>query len=123
MFNCEQEPLSLLLELTPKLAKKRYRQSIYDAWDHKCGYCEEQATSLDHIVPRFRSGSSNRNNLLPCCKRCNANKASSKMEDWYQQQDYFTNVRMNKIQAWMQLGTIEQIDYNTETTLGLFAAG
>lgn len=45
------------------------------------------------------------------------------MEDWYQQQDYFTNVRMNKIQAWMQLGTIEQIDYNTETTLGLFAAG
>lgn len=123
MFNCEQEPLSLLIELTPKLAKKRYRQSIYDAWDHKCGYCEEQATSLDHIVPRFRSGSSNRNNLLPCCKRCNANKASSKMEDWYQQQDYFTNVRMNKIQAWMQLGTIEQIDYNTETALGLFAAG
>jgi len=123
MFNCEQEPLSLLIELTPKLAKKRYRQSIYDAWDHKCGYCEEQATSLDHIVPRFRSGSSNRNNLLPCCKRCNANKASSKMEDWYQQQDYFTTVRMNKIQAWMQLGTIEQIDYNTETTLGLFAAG
>lgn len=123
MFNCEQEPLSLLLELTPKLAKKRYRQSIYDAWDHKCGYCEEQATSLDHIVPRFRSGSSNRNNLLPCCKRCNANKASSKMEDWYQQQDYFTTVRMNKIQAWMQLGTIEQIDYNTETALGLFAAG
>ena len=123
MFNCEQEPLSLLIKLTPKLAKKRYRQSIYDAWDHKCGYCEEQATSLDHIVPRFRSGSSNRNNLLPCCKRCNANKASSKMEDWYQQQDYFTTVRMNKIQAWMQLGTIEQIDYNTETTLGLFAAG
>lgn len=123
MFNCEQEPLSLLIELTPKLAKKRYRQSIYDAWDHKCGYCEEQATSLDHIVPRFRSGSSNRNNLLPCCKRCNANKASSKMEDWYQQQDYFTDVRMSKIQAWMQLGTIEQIDYNTETTLGLFAAG
>jgi len=123
MFNCEQEPLSLLIELTPKLAKKRYRQSIYDAWDHKCGYCEEQATSLDHIVPRFRSGSSNRNNLLPCCKRCNANKASSKMEDWYQQQDYFTTVRMNKIQAWMQLGTIEQIDYNTETALGLFAAG
>ena len=123
MFNCEQEPLSLLIELTPKLAKKRYRQSIYDAWDHKCAYCDEQATSLDHIIPRFKSGSSNRNNLLPCCKRCNANKASSKMEDWYQQQDYFTTVRMNKIQAWMQLGTIEQIDYNTEAALGLFAAG
>lgn len=123
MFNCEQEPLSLLIELTPKLAKKRYRQSIYDAWDYKCGYCDEQATSLDHIVPRFRSGSSNRNNLIPCCKRCNANKASTKMEDWYQQQAYFTDARMDRIKAWMQLGTIDQIDYNTETTLGLFAAG
>jgi hypothetical protein len=123
MFNCEQEPLSLLIELTPKLAKKRYRQSIYDAWGHRCGYCEDQATSLDHIIPRFRSGSSNRNNLLPCCRRCNANKASTKMEEWYQQQDYFTDARMQKIVAWMQLGTIEQFDYNTETTLSLFAAG
>lgn len=102
MFNCEQEPLSLLIELTPKLAKKRYRQSIYDAWDHKCAYCDEQATSLDHIIPRFKSGSSNRNNLLPCCRRCNANKASSKMEDWYKQQDFFCQVRMDRINAWVK---------------------
>jgi hypothetical protein len=42
MFNCEQDPLSLLLELTPKLAKRRYRQSIYESWDYKCGYCGEK---------------------------------------------------------------------------------
>ena len=83
MFRDEQEPLTLLLELSPRLAKKRYRQSIYEAWHHKCGYCGEMATSLDHIVPRFRSGSSNRNNLVPACRSCNANKASSCMEDWY----------------------------------------
>ena len=64
MFRDEQEPLTLLLELSPRLAKKRYRQSIYEAWHHKCGYCGEMATSLDHIVPRFRSGSNNRNNLV-----------------------------------------------------------
>jgi 5-methylcytosine-specific restriction endonuclease McrA len=123
MFNCEQEPLSLLLELTPKLAKKRYRQSIYDAWDHKCGYCEDQATSLDHIVPRFRSGSSNRNNLLPCCKRCNANKASSKMEEWYPQQTYYTEVRMNRIEAWIHQEIIDLFTYNIETVPDTFAAG
>ena len=104
MFNCEQEPLALLIELTPKLAKKRYRQSIYEAWDCKCGYCGDDATSLDHIVPRFKSGTSNRNNLVPACRRCNSNKASAKMEEWYEQQEFFTQARMDKIKAWMDQG-------------------
>jgi len=100
MFNCEQEPLSLLLELTPKLAKKRYRQSIYDSWDHKCAYCQAEATSLDHIIPRFKSGSNNRNNLIPACRTCNSNKASTKMEDWYPQQEFFDEMQLKKIKAW-----------------------
>jgi hypothetical protein len=101
MFNCEQDPLALLIELTPKLAKKRYRQSIYEAWDCKCGYCGEEATSLDHIVPKFRSGSSNRNNLIPACRRCNTNKASNQMEEWYEQQSFFSFAKIKKIKDWM----------------------
>ena len=121
MFNCEQDPLTLLIELTPKLAKKRYRQSIYDAWDCKCGYCGDEATSLDHVVPRFRSGSSNRNNLIPACRRCNANKASAKMEEWYQQQEFFTQARMDKIKSWMDQ---EFIDFSSVSTnsLGYYVA-
>lgn len=123
MFNCEQEPLALLIELTPKLAKKRYRQSIYDAWDCKCGYCGEEATSLDHIIPRFRSGSSNRNNLIPACRRCNTNKASARMEEWYRQQDFFTEVRLNRIRNWMQEDFVNTIPYNMNTAFPDFAAG
>jgi len=111
MFNCEQEPLALLIELTPKLAKKRYRQSIYDAWDSKCGYCGDQATSLDHIIPRFRSGSSNRNNLLPACRRCNSSKASTPVETWYQSQDFFCQAKMDKIKSWMQQDIIDLFAY------------
>lgn len=111
MFNCEQDPLALLIELTPKLAKKRYRQSIYEAWDCKCGYCGEEATSLDHIIPRFRSGSSNRNNLIPACRRCNTNKASAKMEEWYCQQDFYTDIQYNKIKAWMNQETVDLFCY------------
>ena len=102
MFNNEQEPLSLLIEITPKLAKRRYRQSIYEAWDHCCGYCGDKATSLDHIVPRFKSGSSNRNNLVPACRRCNQNKASNDMEEWYRQQDYFCEERLERLVAWAE---------------------
>ena len=123
MFNCEQDPLSLLIELTPKLAKRRYRQSIYEAWNCKCGYCGEEATSLDHIVPRFKSGSSNRNNLIPACRRCNTNKASAKMEDWYRQQEYFSEEQLKRIQAWMLQDVIDIFVYNMDTKMSQFAVG
>ena len=102
MFCSQHEPLALLVELTPKLAKKRFRESIYEAWDHKCGYCNKEATSLDHIIPRFKSGSSNRSNLIPACSKCNANKASADMETWYRQQEYFTEEKLDRIKTWMK---------------------
>jgi hypothetical protein len=108
MFSCEQEPIALLLELSPKLAKKRYRESIYQAWGYKCGYCGDNATSLDHIIPRFKSGSSNRNNLLPACRSCNANKASSKMEEWFLSQPFFTQEKLDRINAWIDNENFEQ---------------
>ena len=123
MFNCEQDPLSLLLELTPKLAKRRYRQSIYEAWDYKCGYCGEKATSLDHIIPRFRSGSNNRNNLLPACQRCNNHKGSNKMEEWYQKQNYFCDVKLIRIKAWIAQETVDIFAYNNDMIIPVLVAG
>ena len=116
MFSSAHDPLALLIELTPKLAKKRFREHIYEAWDHKCGYCEELATSLDHVIPRFKSGSSNRNNLVPACCRCNTAKASIKMEEWYQQQEFFTQARMDRIKSWINQEVVELFVYSVETT-------
>jgi hypothetical protein len=115
MFNSEQDPLALLIELTPKLAKKRYRQSIYEAWDYKCAYCEAEATSLDHIVPRFRSGSSNRNNLVPACRRCNTSKASTKVQEWFENQEFFCQARMDRINSWMEQKPIDVFVYQVDT--------
>ena len=116
MFSSANDPLALLIELTPKLAKKRFRAHIYEAWDHKCGYCEELATSLDHVIPRFKSGSSNRNNLVPACRRCNTAKASTKMEEWYQQQEFFTQARMDRIKSWTNQEVVELFVYSVDTT-------
>jgi hypothetical protein len=107
MFADEHAPLALLVEITPKLAKKRFREDIYKAWDYSCAYCEDPATSLDHIVPRFKSGSSNRNNLVPACRRCNSNKASSEVETWYSQQEFFSQARMEKIKFWMSQDVLD----------------
>jgi 5-methylcytosine-specific restriction endonuclease McrA len=115
MFCDEHAPLALLVELTPKSAKKRFRESIYIAWDYECAYCGDPATSLDHIVPRFKSGSSNRNNLIPACRRCNSNKASNTVEAWYRQQDFFNQVRMEKIEAWMSQEVVDIFSYPHQT--------
>ena len=122
MFNCERDPLTLLVELTPKLAKRRYRQSIYEAWDYCCGYCNEPATSLDHIIPKFNSGSSYRNNLIPACRSCNANKASLKMEDWYKQQTFFDEIKLEKIKKWSSEDVSDLLEYTRYNNRFSFAS-
>ena len=122
MFNCEREPLALLVELTPKLAKRRYRESIYEAWNHCCGYCNEPATSLDHIVPKFKSGSSHRNNLIPACRSCNRDKASLKMEDWYLNQKFFSEDQLLKINKWINQDMTSSLGYNSYLPKLSFAA-
>lgn len=114
MFCDEHAPLALLVEVTPKLAKKRFRENIYKAWDYKCAYCEEQATSLDHIIPRYKSGSSNRNNLVPACRRCNTNKGSSPVKTWYEQQDFFTQAKMERIDSWMNQELVDVFTFSPE---------
>ena len=111
MFATEHDPLALLIELTPKLAKRRFREEIYKSWDHCCGYCGTTATSLDHIIPRFKSGSSTRSNLLPACQKCNSTKGSSKMEEWYTEQEFFSNERLEKIRDWMEQEVIDLFEY------------
>ena len=114
MFCNQHEPLALLVELTPKLAKKRFRESIYQAWDNKCGYCGANATSLDHIVPRFKSGCSSRHNLIPACTKCNANKASTEMESWYRKQEYFNEDSLNRIKNWMKQNDFNIINFSSQ---------
>lgn len=53
-----------------------------------CLYCGHPFSSLkeitkDHLVPKSRGGSGRRENLRPCCKRCNAEKGSATLEEYF----------------------------------------
>lgn len=111
MFCNEHEPLALLVELTPKLAKKRFREEIYKAWNHECAYCGEAATSLDHVVPRFKSGRTIQKNLVPACSKCNMNKGSAEVFSWFQKQDFYEKAKENRIKDWMAQNTIELLPW------------
>ncbi len=42
---------------------------------HRCGYCGNTASTVDHIVPRSRGGANSWKNTVACCYSCNQLKA------------------------------------------------
>jgi 5-methylcytosine-specific restriction endonuclease McrA len=47
------------------------------ARDHgKCGYCGKSADTIDHLVPRSRSGKHEWTNVVLACRKCNSLKAA-----------------------------------------------
>jgi len=115
MFYSEHELIALLVEVTPKLAKKRFRDEIYKSWNHKCAYCGDDATSLDHVIPRHKSGETTRKNLVPACRRCNASKASYKLNEWYLKQDFFSKARLHRIERWIDQDPFQPLHWEDET--------
>ena len=41
-----------------------------------CQYCGEDATQVDHVIPRSRGGGHELENLLACCAMCNTLKGA-----------------------------------------------
>ena len=51
-----------------------------------CHYCGRQVPprllTMDHLVPLIRGGRSNKGNLVPACKECNASKKYHLAFEW-----------------------------------------
>lgn len=51
-----------------------------------CHYCGRQVPprqlTMDHLVPLVRGGRSNKGNLVPACKECNASKKHHLAFEW-----------------------------------------
>ncbi|AJM77266.1 HNH endonuclease [Rathayibacter toxicus] len=47
------------------------RRGVLRRDNHRCGYCGQQATTIDHIQPKSRGGRGTWENLVACCQRCN----------------------------------------------------
>ena len=60
MINCEQDLLVNLIELSPRNARRKFRQSIFESWEWKCAYCDKEldtkSATIDHIVPKYKGG-------------------------------------------------------------------
>ena len=71
----------------------------------KCAYSGEdlyKRSSTDHIIPINKGGQNNIWNFVPMIKNYNSSKYNNEPLEWYKQQDYFSEERLNKIIAWQQ---------------------
>ena len=107
MYHCEQDLLVNLIALSPKNARKEFRQHIFEAWEWKCAYCDKELDNLtatiDHIIPKFKGGHNIKSNMCCCCSDCNKDKGSTFLEEWYTPEfNYYCKERFVKIKNWME---------------------
>ena len=106
MFHRPDDLLANLIVLSPKIARKKFRESIFEEWGWQCAYCSKQLNendaTIDHIIPKHKGGHSTRNNLACCCSSCNRGKASNHWLEWYQLQKHYSEQRVSKIREWLE---------------------
>jgi len=92
------------LETTSKAeAKRMWKRSIKEQWEHKCAYCEsEENITLDHILPQCKGGLDVKTNVVACCHSCNQDKGHTPWEEWYFNQHFFSHENYEKINNWMK---------------------
>lgn len=89
--------------LIPKRsAKHKFRQQIFEAWEHQCAYCGDAADTLDHVKPRHKGGATVTTNLVPACRPCNRNKGSEEWQQWFNQRDSYLLDRELAVLRWIQ---------------------
>jgi 5-methylcytosine-specific restriction endonuclease McrA len=89
--------------LVPKRsAKHKFRQEIFEAWQHLCAYCSKPADTLDHVRPRHKGGATVTTNLVPACRICNRRKGSEEWREWFSQQDSYLLDRELAVLRWIQ---------------------
>ena len=107
MFHSEEDFLANLIVLTPKLARRKFRESIFEAWEWKCAYCDRQlckdTATIDHIIPKHKGGHNTRNNLACSCNGCNRSKASELPFVWFNENNRnYSDLRADKLKKWLE---------------------
>lgn len=80
--------------------------SMLDFFDNKCAYTGEPLEDkyhLDHVIPIKNGGSNYIYNIIPCNKLANLSKHTRDMEEWFREQTYFSEERLQKIYEWMEM--------------------
>ena len=59
------------------------KKNVFRRDDFACQYCghDESDLTIDHVIPKSRGGTTNWNNVVVACKRCNLKKGNRIVEE------------------------------------------
>lgn len=101
LYNSPDEYLFNLETSSSADAKRLWRKTIREKWNYKCAYCEaEEDLTIDHVIPQCKGGSDLSSNVVCCCNECNRSKSHTDWEDWFLNQDFYTEERHTAIREW-----------------------
>ena len=83
---------------------------MMEFFDWKCAYSGEYIggkenrciRSIDHIIPLSKGGENEIWNCIPMHRSYNSSKFTNDMLEWYQQQEFYSEERLNKIYEWIE---------------------
>lgn len=93
---------SLLRNLEASLTIEQWKLCL-EYFDNRDAYTglPMKVLTQDHIIPVSRGGGYTVNNIIPCDKHINSSKNNKEMEDWYREQLFFSEERLNKIYTYI----------------------
>ena len=79
-------------------------------FEWKCAYSGEKFSnnnkendrSIDHIIPLSKGGENEIWNCVPIKMNYNSSKNANDMLEWYKQQEFYSEERLNKIYEWIE---------------------
>jgi hypothetical protein len=93
-------------------AKRRWRNSIKQAWNNQCCFCGQSPLgsnrlTLDHLRARCKGGADIAKNLVSCCLIHNQDKGSDDWIQWYRKQSFYDPMKELRIHYWQHHGRLE----------------
>lgn len=78
-------------------------QACIQYFNGKCCYCgEQEELTKDHVVPLDSGGLLCKENVVPCCRRCNSSKSNHDMAQWYKGQKFYNAEKLINILMYLR---------------------
>lgn len=101
--------------VNPKLIRKyfdkeTFRKLVFRRYGNSCFYCGDEATTIDHIIPKSQGGISSFSNCVPACSPCNEAKGSMNVDEFLYYYDLSTTIPgMSRVDS-VRYGVMEMIE-------------
>lgn len=96
--------MQALIDGSQLITRASWRGQIFEAWSHRCAYCNAPAQSLDHVAPKATGGLTVATNMVPACLACNRDKGHQEVLGWWRKRPGWSAVREQRLLEWVGNG-------------------